>query len=168
MENRGTKRFADDPNAPLMTPTTSVKMKKNKSEKSLDSKVHTYNLFAYDEFDDLAEIGEIIAKRGSAVSVSSVRGYIIGQYKTEDAALLRDRLGLTNDDIERAYLTMEAIKVQQERDGVEACDNVEYAERFQESLGPDCVNPVLTKGLVGKLYHDLIRCGVKGRDAGST
>ena len=74
---------------------------------------------------------------------------------------LRDRFGLTNEDIERAYLTMEAIKVQREQEGVEKHDNEEYAERLQESLGPGCANPVLAKGLVGKLYHDLIRSRAK-------
>jgi len=48
--------------------------------------------------------------------------------------------------------------VQRERDGVKEGDNKEYADRLQENLGSRCVNPVLAKGLICKLYFDLV-CG---------
>jgi len=80
----------------------------------LRTDVHAYNLYVEDSGLSLQEIRETVAKNTDTCKMTTVEQYIKKNYKSEDAARLQAKLGLTNGDVENAYRTVEAWKLKTE------------------------------------------------------
>lgn len=143
--NIGLSKYSPTKPRVLKRKPENTKMDRKKPEKKKPRSLVCYD--CYKDGMGVAEIAEFME-----IDIRTVEEYIYKQYQASDAGLLREKLGVTLEEIESTYYVIEGIKTL----GDDAPKGEEYDRIVFKCFGKQCTNKSLAKKVNRRLYYDLV------------